>query len=118
MNNNLLDECIICYTPYSQNHIVLNCLHKLCINCYNRIITDDELLQKCPICRHDIFENINDILYIPIDNLESANFENNYRFNCNKFIMILKNILVFSFILFICIALIILLGIISKILYK
>jgi hypothetical protein len=49
----------------------------MCVNCYNRIITDKELLQKCPICRHDIFENLNHILYVSMDDLINVSNEAN-----------------------------------------
>ena len=49
----------------------------MCINCYDRIITDKELLQKCPMCRHDIFENLNHILYVSMDDCTNeANITN------------------------------------------
>ena len=64
-----LEECVVCLTVSSQNQIILNCLHKVCIDCYNQIISDKKLLQKCPICRRDIFENLDHILYESMDNV-------------------------------------------------
>ena len=64
-----LEECVVCLTISSQNQIILNCLHKVCVDCYNQIISDKKLLQKCPICRRDIFENLDHILYESMDNV-------------------------------------------------
>ena len=72
-----MDECIICLTVSSQHQIILNCLHKLCVDCYDRIVSDEKLLQKCPICRHDIFENLNHILYMQMDNVDNGDNEAN-----------------------------------------
>ena len=65
MNDNSSEECIICFNKilYPNDQIVLNCFHKLCAECYYRIINDPRLLQKCPICRHDIFDNLTTKIY-------------------------------------------------------
>lgn len=118
----------------------------MCVNCYNRIITDKKLLQKCPVCRHDIFENLNHILYLYMDDVTNTtnesiepteltepiepNIDNiydleafgDYENNCictyDFFFTICKKILLFIFILGIMIMLVVLLGFIAKTIYK
>lgn len=125
MNDISSEECIICFNKilYPQNQIILNCLHKLCAECYYRIINDPRLLQKCPICRHDIFNNSN---YISMDNLPNppdpnTTYQipaNSHRFVCYKMVIALKNTLLFFFVVSVCIFLVLILGIISKTIYK
>jgi len=123
MNDNSSEECIICFNLiiYPNYLIALNCSHKLCANCYNQIINDPRLMQKCPVCRQDIDENFNHIVYLPINNLENhENMENsdNYMFSCVNMYLIMKNILLCLFVIFVLLLLILMLGIISKTIYK
>jgi len=133
MNDNSSEECIICFNIilYPNDQIILNCLHKLCAECYNRIINDQRLLQKCPICRHDIFDNLNNSNYISMDNLPNPpdpnttdpnntyqNPANSHLFVFYKMVIALKNTLLFLFVVSVSILLVIMLGIISKTIYK
>ena len=66
-------------------------------------------------------ENIDNLIitYDLDSTLDNAsNFEDNYLCKCNKFLIIFKNILLFLFILGAFILLVLILGIISKTLYK
>jgi hypothetical protein len=49
-----MDNCIICYEEYTIDnmHIILDCNHKLCLICYEKILTKKTVL--CPICRNII----------------------------------------------------------------
>ena len=146
MNDNSSEECIICFNKilYPNDQIVLNCFHKLCAECYYRIIYDPQLLQKCPVCRHDIFDNLNNSNYISMDNLPNPpnttnsntiypttidpitidptttyqNPANSHLFVCYKMVIALKNTLLFFFVVSVCIFLVLILGIISKTIYK
>ena len=136
MNDNSSEECIICFNKilYPNDQIVLNCFHKLCAECYYRIINDPRLLQKCPICRHDIFDNLNNSNYISMDNLPNppntiypnttdpnTTYQipaNSHLFVCYKMVIALKNTLLFFFVVSVCIFLVLILGIISKTIYK
>ena len=123
MIDNTTDECIICFNIiiYPNYQIALNCSHKLCANCYNQIINNPILMRKCPGCRQDIDENFNHILYIPIDNLdnqENIEISGNNIFNCINLYTIIKNILLCVFFSFVLLLLILMLGIISKYIYK
>jgi hypothetical protein len=121
MNDNSSDECIICFNIiiYPNYQITLNCSHNLCVNCYNQIINDQRLMRKCPICRQDIEDNFNNILYVPIDNLEHQNIENTDDgiFNLSNAYIMMKNLLLLLFIVCVLILLILMLGIITKTMY-
>ena len=45
------NECGVCYNVYDtfKNFIYLNCFHKVCLDCYNRIKTDNYV--QYPFCR-------------------------------------------------------------------
>lgn len=63
-------ECCVCY---EHNKIkIIDCLHKICENCYLRMIEIKN--NKCPICRNPLEVNNNDnnniILYRWLENPE------------------------------------------------
>jgi hypothetical protein len=41
-----MEECIICFEE-TNNFVIFNCNHKVCINCYPKI-------NQCPMCRNTI----------------------------------------------------------------
>jgi hypothetical protein len=54
-----MEYCIICFEEYTANimPIILNCNHKLCLICYEKILnTKNNVL--CPICRNLIEKEI------------------------------------------------------------
>jgi hypothetical protein len=50
----LIEECPVCYKNLIESGIVIpkSCLHKICIDCYSKIIISN-VQHKCPLCRTD-----------------------------------------------------------------
>ena len=63
-------ECHICYdTHQSSDFKTLECNHKLCLGCYNKLIQN-----SCPFCRHIIKEkspnpSYTDYISVPFQNI-------------------------------------------------
>jgi hypothetical protein len=53
-DNKKIGECPICLTP-KKNNTILGCNHSICHSCYDKILISDNLEDKCPLCRTDMF---------------------------------------------------------------
>ena len=53
-DNKKIGECPICLTP-KKNNKILGCNHSICHSCYDKILISDNLEDKCPLCRTDMF---------------------------------------------------------------
>lgn len=51
-----MEECFICYEDNINNWKILSCCHKMCYNCYIKLITN-----KCPYCRCPFEYSNNDL---------------------------------------------------------
>ena len=45
--------CAVCYTDGKSSGIVIpkNCIHKICLECYTKIVLNDKNTIRCPECR-------------------------------------------------------------------
>lgn len=83
----MIEECIICYNEYDINDgIVFNCKHKVCLECYEKMLNHYEQL-SCPICRSIISSRVS--ISITIDNNMNVNTELVYCNRKNLFILLL-----------------------------
>ena len=75
-----MEQCIICFEEYTENNIpiILNCNHKLCLICYEKIL-DTRHNVLCPICRSNIEKEI--IINLPHINVRTINEDTTIRWN-------------------------------------
>jgi hypothetical protein len=66
-------NCPICFEDYNDNsEIILECSHKLCLTCYQKIINMVKLkMILCPFCRANIKDN--NIIIYPNENSSLRN---------------------------------------------
>lgn len=51
-----IKECCVCLED--KQLVKLLCEHEICIDCKNKILCDNNLLKKCPLCRMSLHKNL------------------------------------------------------------